>query len=541
MKRKQPANTLPENTNTTASFFQNKVDNNFFNPSKNSFFTLTGSSTVQLLPDDKHDLTATQLSGDPILEKTFDNETTISPFRNSKGSHVKKIQEALIQLGIALNQFGADEQYGTETANGVKDFQQKANMSKNEWDGIVGRKTLGLLDKSLRDNKISSDSDKAEDDLKLNNPKKKAEDEACKGKPADKTCPTPNTAVNTGADEAIARIDKVMKEQLPPDKTPKADYPGLFGRLFRNNDIRPVTDTADEVKANFTIIKSFIAKLKTDPTHVRCGTECDGGCKSGSPAYHSNAEGQHIITFCPDFATHKERTSIVIHECHHASIPGSRDIAYGDTRLIDKLDHNDALRNAASFHLYAALVEDPASDTIGPKVKDTNKLSNSTQQQKVDQALAFIQQWFRLVTFDMSRVSTDMDKARQTGAYSEKSRTDLINDIYVKWFGVTPAPAKPTATDVTKVKVIEERSNTMDEAFNNPFTIAESATVSEWERGPGKNIQLNQPLLDLDVKHMVIALLQELVHATPEISAESEPLYVGTINDLRNDRNLAPQ
>ncbi|MFM9910771.1 MAG: M35 family metallo-endopeptidase, partial [Chitinophagaceae bacterium] len=492
-------------------------------------------------PNDKHDLTATQLSGNPILEKTFDNEAIVGKFSNAKGEHVKKIQEALIQLGIALTQFGADEKFGTETENGVKDFQQKANMSKNELDGIVGRKTIGLLDKSLRDNKISSDTDKAEDDLKLNDPKKKAEDEACKGKPADKACPVPNTAVTNGADEAITRIDKVLSEQLPPVKNSKADYPTIFGSLFRNNDARPVTDTADEVKTNFNIIKSFIATLKTDPSHVRCGTECDGGCRSGSPAYHSKVEGKHIITFCPDFATHKERTSIVIHECHHASIPKSKDIAYADTRLIDKLDHNEALRNAASFHLYAALVEDPGSDNIGPKVKDTNKISNGTQQKNVDQALAFIQQWFRLVTFDMSRVSTDMDEARQNGKYSAKSRTDLINDIYAKWFSVTPAPAKPSETDVKKAKVIEERSNTMNGTFDNPFAINESATVSEWERGPGKKIQLNQALMDLDMNHMVIALLQELVHATPEISAESEPLYVGAINDLRNDRELAPQ
>jgi hypothetical protein len=42
------------------------------------------------------------------------------------------------------------------------------------------------------------------------------------------------------------------------------------------------------------------------------------------------------------------------------------------------------------------------------------------------------------------------------------------------------------------------------------------------------------------MEHMVIALLQEIVHATPDISADIESLYVGTINALRNDRNLAP-
>jgi hypothetical protein len=34
-------------------------------------------------------------------------------------------------------------------------------------------------------------------------------------------------------------------------------------------------------------------------------------------------------------------------------------------------------------------------------------------------------------------------KQDKKGKYSPGSRTDLINDIYVKWFQVTPAPAKP--------------------------------------------------------------------------------------------------
>jgi hypothetical protein len=296
----------------------------------------------------------------------------------------------------------------------------------------------------------------------------------------------------------------------------------------------------DEVKTNFTLVQNFIKNLKTDPSHVRCGTECDGGCRSGSPAYHSAAGGKHIITFCPGFSKDPERTLIVIHECHHASVDKSRDLAYAHTRLIDKLDHKEALRNAASFHLYSALVDNPGSDHIGPTVKDTNAISDPGKQKKVDQAVAFMEQWFKLITFDMSRVAQNMDEARQKGKYPEKSRTDLINNIYVKWFMVTAAPAKPKETDVQKAKVIEERANKMEGAFKQVFTINESATLSDWERGPGKNIRLNQQVLDLDMNHLVIALLQELVHATPDISAASEPLFVGTINDLRNDRDLAP-
>jgi hypothetical protein len=527
-------------TESNQTFFGSRENVHFFSRPGQSFVSRSESNMIQAAPDDKHDLTATKLSGDPVLEKTFDNETVVSRFVNSKGNHVKLLQDALIQLGMSLPVSGADTKFGKETADAVTDFQNKAGMSKSEQDGIVGRKTLGLLDRSLRSNVISPDTDTSADDLKVNDKKQQEKDEKCKGKTTEIACPVPNTDVNKGADDAIALIDKVFKEQLPPSKTDKADYPAIFSRIFRNNDSRPLNETVDEVKVNFKLINDFIKNLKTDPSHVRCGTECDGGCRSGSPAYHSPAGGKHIITFCPDFSKSPERTLIVIHECHHASVDKSRDLAYAHTRLIDKLDHAEALRNAASFHLYSALVQDPGSDHIGPKVKDTGSISDPLKQKKVDQAIAFMEQWFKLITFDMSRIAQNMDEAGQKGKYPEKSRTDLINRIYVKWFNVTPAPAKPKAVDIQKAKAIEERANKMEDAFKNVLAISESTGGSEWVRGPGKEIRLDKQLLDLDINHLVIGILQELVHATPDISAESEPLYVGTINDLRNDRELAP-
>lgn len=512
----------------------------FFFPGPAGRVGAAPGNQIQLKPNDKHDLTSAELSGDPVLEKAFDNETVISTVHNSKGDHATKLQNGLRKLGIDVPDTTKEGVYDRGTDKAVREFQQKAGMSRVEWDGIVGRKTIGLLDRSLRNNAISTKSDKASDDFVLHDPKKQAEDAACKGKPTETACPTPNTDVNTGADEAVKRIDKVLSEQLPPVKNSKADYPAIFSQLFRNNDTRPITATSDEVKTNFNSIKTFILSLKSDPSHVRCGTDCDGGCRSGTPAYHSKAGGLHIITFCPNFAKDPQRISIVIHECHHAAVDKSRDIAYQHSRLIEKLDHSDALLNAASFHLYAALVEDPGSDFIGPKVKDTNSITDPAKQQRVNQALAFMEQWFSLVTFDMSRVSQAMDEARQKGTYPANSRTDLINDIYSFWFNVIPAPARPRETDVTKAKAIEERTNKMETAFDTPLTITESATASEWERGPGKKIELNQALLGLDMQHMVIALLQEIVHATPDISADIEALYVGLINDMRNDRNLAP-
>lgn len=498
------------------------------------------SNQIQRTPGDKHDLTSTSLGGDPILESTFDNETVVGKFSHSNGEHVKRIQQALISLGIELPKFGADEKFGTETENGVKEFQQKAGMSPKEWDGIVGRKTIGLLDRSLRNGAISTDTDKAEDDLKVDNPKKEADDEACKGKSTEKPCPDPNKTVNTAADEAIKLIDKVLDEQLPPVKNKKADYPEIFTRIFRNGDSRDIGFKVDEVRKNYEEIKKFLGRIKKEKDLVRCATECDGGCRSGSPAYHSAPGGKHIITFCPDFEKDDKRILIVLHECHHASIPGSSDKAYADTRLFEKLDHNKALLNAASFHVYAAWVEKPGSESIGPDVKDTNLIADKAQKDKTDLALAFMEQWFRLVTFDISETIQGAQEAKDKGHYTKKNPRVFMELVFSKWFGMNRPPLAPTELDIKKLKAIENRTVKMEKTFSSPFVIIETPNQSFWTNGPGNDMALNQNVLSLDMQHLVIALLQELVHATPNISAESEPLYVGTINDMRNLRELDP-
>ncbi len=538
MKIIESKNILPTNSFTTSPFFQRKENSNFFQSSDTSFFKSASTPQVQLAPGDKHDLTATALSGDPILEKAFDNEAVIGKFSNAKGSHVKKIQEALLQLGIALPEFGADEQFGKETEDGVKEFQQKASMSPKEWDGIVGRKTIGLLDRSLRNNSISTDKDLAEDDFIVKDEKK---DEACKGKPTDQACPDPNTEVSTAADEAITMIDKVLAEQLPPVKNKKADYPSIFDRIFRNNDSRDLSLKVAEVKAIYEQIKDFIGKLKTDRTLTRCGTDCDGGCRSGSPAYHTpTKEGSHVITFCPGFSKDKERILIVIHESHHAAVPGSSDKAYAETRLFDKLDHTKALLNAASFHVYAAWVDTPGSQPIGQPVKDTNLISDKTQKDNVDLSLAFLQQWFRLVPFDVSQTVQGTQEAREKGRYTQNNARVFMEEVFSKWFGLTKPPTVPNETDIKKLRAIDERVVLMDKAFKVPFVILETKDQSFWTEGPGADIALNENVLKLDKEHMIIALLQELVHATPNISADTESLYVGTVNDMRNLRGLDP-
>ena len=484
---------------------------------------------------EKHELTSEVLSGNKRLELVFDAKSIVKI--PDEGEHVTKLQQALVNIGIQLPKFGIDGKYNDETRNAVIEFQQKAGMSEQEWDGIVGRKTIGLLDKSNRNNIIEKDTDDPDKDFVVNKPK--AEDKSCEGQPVEKPCEqTDLDDIDKVAGESSKLIDKVLAEQLPPKKTGKADYPSIYASLFKNNDAASV----DKVRDNYNKTNKFISDLQKDRSLEVCATNCDGGCRSGSPAYEgfSKKLAKKIIHFCPGLAKHPERVLIVLHESHHAAIDGSSDLAYGSTRLIDKIDFDTALKNAASFHLYASAVDDPKGTVIGHAVKDDNKITTNTDKKKIDLALAHMEQWFKLVTFDVSVDIKGATDAKKKGRY-ENATAAADMEIWSHWFGLTRSPAPPTDSDITKLKAIEERTDDMENTFKNVFNITETTGPSNWVNGTGTSqIDLNKKAIQLEEKPLVIALLQELVNATPQISANIESLYVGSINDMRNTRNLAP-
>ena len=90
---------------------------------------------------DGHDLTNPRFSGETRLEATYDKEQLIAV--GSYGDHVKRIQEALLDLGYALPKHGADCEYGTETQLAVYQFQSDHGLVK---DYTVGSETMGRLD-----------------------------------------------------------------------------------------------------------------------------------------------------------------------------------------------------------------------------------------------------------------------------------------------------------------------------------------------------------------------------------------------------------
>lgn len=62
--------------------------------------------------------------------------------RGMKGDDVRKLQQRLIELGYALPKYGADGEYGSETATAVKAFQRDRGLQA---DGIAGEATLAAL------------------------------------------------------------------------------------------------------------------------------------------------------------------------------------------------------------------------------------------------------------------------------------------------------------------------------------------------------------------------------------------------------------
>lgn len=105
---------------------------------------IDSSGRLQRAIGDGHDLTNSRFAGETTLEAAYDDETYLSTWRNNKGDPVTRIQQALVDLGYDLPEYGADGIYGGETKAAVRAFQSDNDAQK---DGIVGQETMGFLDR----------------------------------------------------------------------------------------------------------------------------------------------------------------------------------------------------------------------------------------------------------------------------------------------------------------------------------------------------------------------------------------------------------
>lgn len=91
-----------------------------------------------------HDLMADRFRGDSLLEACYDDEARLT--KGAQGESVRKVQQALLDLGYNLGPTGADGIYGDFTWNAVKQFKANEHLGW-EWMGDVGPGTMGRLDK----------------------------------------------------------------------------------------------------------------------------------------------------------------------------------------------------------------------------------------------------------------------------------------------------------------------------------------------------------------------------------------------------------
>lgn len=90
---------------------------------------------------DGHDLQSTEFAGNNILESVFDQERYLT--NGASGDAVTLLQNALIEQGHSLPEFGADGAFGFETKGAVISFQAEHQLAV---DGVVGPETIGHLD-----------------------------------------------------------------------------------------------------------------------------------------------------------------------------------------------------------------------------------------------------------------------------------------------------------------------------------------------------------------------------------------------------------
>lgn len=93
---------------------------------------------------DGHDLKSSRFAGEDVLEACYDKERDLR--RGDSGPAVKKIQEALIILGIPVPGVGANGIFGDETELAVRSYQEARGLKV---DGIIGPETMGSLDEEF--------------------------------------------------------------------------------------------------------------------------------------------------------------------------------------------------------------------------------------------------------------------------------------------------------------------------------------------------------------------------------------------------------
>ncbi len=103
-----------------------------------------------------------RLGSEPQLQKAAANVGLLS--RDSKGPGVAQVQDLLASIGFkmpkSIKKQGADGIFGAETESAVKEFQRRKGLKP---DGIVGPRTIEMLEQTIEQNPFLEAPDPAQD------------------------------------------------------------------------------------------------------------------------------------------------------------------------------------------------------------------------------------------------------------------------------------------------------------------------------------------------------------------------------------------
>ncbi len=99
------------------------------------------ANQIQFTIGDGNDLESDRFMGNEILEACFDGERTLG--FGSSGEAVTKVQQALVDAGFPLPQYGVDGIFGSETRTALTDFQRSSSLTET---GVVDSSTMSSLD-----------------------------------------------------------------------------------------------------------------------------------------------------------------------------------------------------------------------------------------------------------------------------------------------------------------------------------------------------------------------------------------------------------
>jgi hypothetical protein len=93
-------------------------------------------------------LSSARFAGVDRLERCLAGDSAARLVPSTNGDFVGLVQQALIDLGESLPQFGADNDYGAETVAAVLSYKTRHDIRTDDGvlDGIVGPKTIAKLD-----------------------------------------------------------------------------------------------------------------------------------------------------------------------------------------------------------------------------------------------------------------------------------------------------------------------------------------------------------------------------------------------------------